>query len=113
MLGPTLGSGTRPRLDAGVLGVVDFFPPLAGEKSEAARWRALEVEEVEVDADGPIPVGIDGESAVLEPPLRFRVRPGALRVRIAHQHPGASPSADIPRGPLSGLRELGRIALGE
>ena len=26
-LGPTLGSGTRPHLDEGVLGIVDFHPP--------------------------------------------------------------------------------------
>ena len=29
-LGTSLGSGTRPRLDRGVLGVVDFRPPTAG-----------------------------------------------------------------------------------
>lgn len=109
LLGPTLGSGTRPRLDAGVLGVVDFHPPIAGQKSAAARWRELTMAELEVDCDAPVPVGIDGESVVLEPPLRFRIRPKALRVRIAHDHPGASPSADLPKSPLSGLVELLRI----
>jgi diacylglycerol kinase family enzyme len=111
-LGPTLGSGTRPRLDAGVLGVVDFVPPIAGSKAQAARWRELAVGELEVDADHAIPVGIDGEPLVLEPPLRFRIRSKALRVRISHRHPGASPSADVPRGPLSALKELTRIAVG-
>ncbi len=112
LLGPTLGSGTRPRLDAGVLGIVDFHPPIAGEKSGAARWQALELRELEVDADRPIALGIDGESVTMEPPLRFRIRPGALRARIAHQHPGASPSADLPHGPLSALKALARIAVG-
>jgi diacylglycerol kinase family enzyme len=112
LLGPTLGSGTRPRLDAGVLGVVDFHPPVAGERSDAARWNALEVPELEIDADGPVALGVDGESVTLEPPLRFRIRPKALRVRIAHQHPGASPSADLPKGPLSALKALIRIAMG-
>ena len=56
-----------------------------------------------------MPVGIDGEAVILEPPLRFRIRPAALRVRIARSHPGASPSADIPRGPLSGLEQLIRV----
>jgi diacylglycerol kinase family enzyme len=111
-LGPTLGSGTRPRLDAGVLGVVDFHPPIGGQNSEAARWRALEMAELEVECDSPVPVGIDGESLSLEPPLRFRVRPGALRVRIARRHPGASPSAEIPRGLPAALGALLRIARG-
>jgi diacylglycerol kinase family enzyme len=113
LLGPTLGSGTRPRLDTGLLGVVDFHPPIAGSRSGAARWRELTAPELTVESDGPIPVGVDGESLILEPPLRFRIRPKALRIRIAHKHPGASPSADIPRSPLSGLKQLGRIAWGK
>ncbi len=109
LLGPTLGSGTRPRMDEGVLGIVDFHPPIAAEGDALVRWRELKAAEFEVEADGPLPVGVDGESMNLEPPLRFRIRPGALRVRIACGHPGASPSADIPRGPLSGLEQLIRV----
>jgi diacylglycerol kinase family enzyme len=112
LLGPTLGSGTRPRLDRGVLGVVDFHPPAAGQKASAARWRELTTPELEVESDRPIPVGVDGEAMTLEPPLRFRIRPKALRVRIARDHPGASPSADIPRGPLSAFKQLLNIAAG-
>jgi diacylglycerol kinase family enzyme len=112
LLGPTLGSGTRPRLDEGVLGIVDFHPPVTGDAGATVRWRELKAAELEIAADGPVPVGIDGESINLAPPLRFRIRPRALRVRIAHSHPGASPSADLPAGPLSGLRELLRVALG-
>ena len=66
--------------------------------------------ELEIEADGPIPVGIDGESLTLEPPLRFRIRQRALRARIAREHPGASPSAEVPHGPLSVLKELLRVA---
>jgi diacylglycerol kinase family enzyme len=110
LLGPTLGSGTRQRLDTGLLGIVDFHPPIAGAKSEPARWRELTAPELVVESDGPIPVAVDGESLTLEPPLRFRIRPKALRVRIAQKHPGASPSADIPRGPVSGLKQLLRVA---
>ncbi len=113
LLGPTLGSGTRPRLDTGTLGVVDFHPPIAGEKSTTARWRELSTAELEIESATPtLPVGIDGESVVLEPPLRFRVRPQALRVRIAQDHPGASPSADMPRGPLRIIPALVAVALG-
>ncbi len=109
-LGPTLGSGTRPRLDEGVLGIVDFHPPIAGEASEAARWRELKAPELEIESDGPVPLGVDGESVTLEAPLRFRIRPKALRVRIAHGHPGASPSAEVPKGLISAFRALLRIA---
>ena len=37
--------------------------------------------------------GIDGEAVDLDAPLRFTIRPKALRVRISSRHPGASPSA--------------------
>ena len=50
--------------------------------------------------------------AVLDPPLRFSTRPGALKVRIARAHPGASPSAIEPDGVWSGLRALATIAVG-
>jgi hypothetical protein len=109
LLGPTLGSGTRPRMDEGILGIVDFHPPVASGGDAVVRWRELKATELEVDADGPLPVGIDGEAMILEPPLRFRVRPGALRVRIARDHPGASPSADLPAGALAGASALLRL----
>jgi diacylglycerol kinase family enzyme len=109
LLGPTLGSGTRPRLDGGVLGIVDFHPPGMGE--QVARWRELVASSLEIEADAPIPLGIDGEAMTLEPPLHFRIRPRALRVRIADDHPGASPSAEVPSGPLSVLKELLRVAV--
>ena len=50
--------------------------------------------------------------ARLEPPLRFGIRTRVLRVRIAPQHPGASPSARLPEGAIDGVRTLGRIAAG-
>jgi diacylglycerol kinase family enzyme len=109
-LGPTLGSGTRPHLDSGRLGIVDFAPPRAGEQPSAGRYRELSARELTVEAGEPVATGIDGEAVTLQPPLRFRVRPGALRVRIAPQHPGASPSSAVPRGPVAALRKLGRLA---
>ena len=110
-LGPTLGSGTRPRLDAGVLGIVDFHPPATGGR-DAARWRELSASEIEIRAAAPVAVGIDGEALALEPPLRFRSRPKALRARIARKHPGASPSATIPTGLGATLALLFRLAIG-
>ncbi|HEY2714585.1 MAG TPA: diacylglycerol kinase family protein [Solirubrobacterales bacterium] len=109
-LGPTLGSGTRPHLDSGRLGIVDFAPPKAGGAPNAGRYRELTARELTVEAGEPVATGIDGEAVTLESPLRFRIRPGALRVRIAPQHPGASPSSAVPRDPLAALRELGRLA---
>ena len=49
---------------------------------------------------------------MLTPPLTFRIRPGVLRVRIAPQHPGSSPSASAPEGMWAGVLELARIAFG-
>jgi diacylglycerol kinase family enzyme len=108
-LGPTLGTGTRPRLDSGLLGIVDFHPPTPGTGEQAARWRELTATTLEVEADGPIPVGVDGESLILEPPLRFRIRPRALRARVAREHPGASPSGDLPGRPMAVLKGLLRL----
>jgi hypothetical protein len=109
-LGPTLGSGTRPRLDAGVLGIVDFHPPASGGQ-DAARWRELRAGELEVHAGARVAVGIDGESLTLDPPLRFRSRPKALRARIARSHPGASPSAAVPASPAAILTQLFLLAV--
>lgn len=55
---------------------------------------------------------IDGEALVLDAPLHFRIRPGVLWVRIAREHPGASPSAIAPDGIRAGTVELARIAFG-
>jgi hypothetical protein len=56
--------------------------------------------------------GIDGEAVTLDPPLRFRIKPGVLRVRISPNHPGASPSAAIPGTARDGIRALVAIAAG-
>lgn len=98
-LGTLVGSGTRPRMDGGVLGVVSVGTRLK-------RWTA---EEFTVDSDAPVPVGVDGEALVMDPPLVFRSRPGALRVRIARAHPGASPSSDAPVNASAALVALIRI----
>ena len=45
-------------------------------------------------------------------PLRFRMLPGVLRVRIARKHPGASPSAIAPDGATDTVRALLGIAAG-
>ena len=112
-LGRAVGSGTRPRIDDGLLGITVMGAPADGGERRLERpWREWSAESFEVDADRPLPAGVDGEALVLDAPLRFRIRPGVLRVRIAHQHPGSSPSAMAPEGLRAGLVELVRIALG-
>jgi diacylglycerol kinase family enzyme len=96
-LGRPIGSGTRPQLDGGCLGIAVLVGDRRAEQGgRARRWRQWTAGTFQVDSDGPIPVGVDGEALVLDPPVRLVSRPGALRVRIAPQHPGASPSASQP-----------------
>jgi len=112
-LGRAVGSGTRPHIDDGLLGITVLGAPAYGGQRRPQRpWREWSAPSFEVDADRPLPAGVDGEALVLDAPLRFRIRPGVLRVRIAHQHPGSSPSAMAPEGFRAGLVELARIALG-
>jgi diacylglycerol kinase family enzyme len=113
-LGQPVGSGTRPRIDDGLLGITVASAPTGSGPGRLAQspWREWSAPEFEVDSNGPVPAGIDGEAVTLEAPLRFRIRPGVLRVRIARAHPGASPSAAIPEGPWKGLVALAGIAAG-
>jgi diacylglycerol kinase family enzyme len=114
-LGRALGSGTRPRIDDGLLGITVIGA--ISWQDEAGRalqrpWRAWSSPTFEVGSEKPIAAGIDGEAVVLDAPLEFRIRPKVLRVRVARQHPGASPSAMAPEGVGDGVVELVRIAFG-
>ncbi|TCC48971.1 diacylglycerol kinase [Kribbella capetownensis] len=112
-LGRAVGSGTRPRIDDGLLGITVMGAPAdAGQRHLERPWREWSAPSFEVDADRPLPAGVDGEALVFDAPLRFRIRPGVLRVRIAPQHPGSSPSALAPEGLRDGLAALVHIALG-
>ena len=109
-LGRALGSGTRPRLDRGTLGIATFGAGGDGGKHEGmSEWASATFE---VRSESPVPAGIDGEAVKLDPPLRFRTKPAALRVRIAPQHPGASPSALTPASPWAAVGALARIVVG-
>jgi diacylglycerol kinase family enzyme len=109
-LGTAVGSGTRPRIDDGMLGITVAAAPGGGPERLGQRpWREWSAPEFEVGSDRPLPAGIDGEAVTLDPPLRFRIKPRALRVRIAKRHPGASPSAAIPEGFWDSVRELGHL----
>ena len=89
-------SGTRPKLDSGRLGIIVLDAPDHGSHPPGRAWSAPYLE---VLAPAPVHAGIDGEAVDLGPPLRFAIRPKALRVRISSRHPGASPSAAQHRDP--------------
>ncbi|MGW7043052.1 diacylglycerol/lipid kinase family protein [Streptomyces avermitilis] len=114
------GLGRRERLESGVLGVLGVKVESAAEAAglllgrHATGLTVLTAREVLVDADRPeIDVGVDGEALVLPTPVRCRIEPGTLRVRVPRDRPGvpeATPPLDWRR-----LRKLaatvGRTAL--
>jgi diacylglycerol kinase family enzyme len=113
-LGRVIGSGTRPRIDGGELGVTVLKAPQEQPSPDGSRrrWQQWSAPSFDVTSSRPLPVGVDGEALVLDPPLRFVSRPGVLRVRIAPQHPGASPSASLPEGLSQALSRLFAVARG-
>jgi diacylglycerol kinase family enzyme len=107
-LGSGEGFGSRRRIDGGNLGIVAATFRSSSElarlvEAEAAgrSWRPpgwLEWADAsfELHSGQPVEIGIDGEALVLDPPIRFRTLPGALRVRISLTAPGYSPAAAAP-----------------
>jgi diacylglycerol kinase family enzyme len=86
------GPATRPRLDTGRLGIL--VARLADRAAATAlgprRHRDLlewTESRFEIRSSGPVPVGVDGEALVLDPPLRFASLPQALRVRLPRNAP--------------------------
>jgi diacylglycerol kinase family enzyme len=75
---PPRPPGRRPALDTGRLGVLVLHAPAHG-KTPGRAWTA---EQLEVKASAPVHAGIDGEPVEVAPPLRFIVRPRALRVLL-------------------------------
>ncbi len=123
-LSSVTGFGSRRRLDAGTLGVATLtihrtadvnrlvVLEAAGHPERFAGWRQWAASRLEVRGAPPLVVAIDGETRTCEPPLRFLIRPRALRMRIALGQSGASPA--FLRAPLavSTLVGLWRVALG-
>jgi diacylglycerol kinase family enzyme len=110
-----IGTGTRPRLNGGLLGVTVFGPAGKADVANAQSrlpWHEWSSPEFTVESGRDVAAGIDGEAVVLDAPLRFASHPGVLAVRIARQHPGASPSAGLPDSPVEALRSLARIGAG-
>jgi diacylglycerol kinase family enzyme len=92
-----LVTGTRPSLTSGRLGILVLDRPdhtTPGGREPGRAWTATSLN---VDAPGPVPAGVDGESVELNPPLQLVILPAALRVRISSRHPGVSPSGRVTR----------------
>ncbi|MEV2192738.1 diacylglycerol kinase family protein [Streptomyces phaeochromogenes] len=89
------GLGYRERLESGLLGVLGIKVENAAEAAglllgvHSTGLTVLTAREVVVDADLPeVEVGVDGEAFVLPTPVRCRIEPGALRVRVPRNRPG-------------------------
>jgi diacylglycerol kinase family enzyme len=126
------GTGTRPRLDTGQLGIfaarlrgaggvarlvtLSTIGRSLGSESQHRRlsgvlqWSCLEFE---IHASAPVAVGLDGEALVLDAPLRFVALPGALRVRVPRHASGVSPAAGAVTLTRRNVWALVRIAAGQ
>jgi diacylglycerol kinase family enzyme len=124
-LGHPEGFGSRRGLDAGALGIVVARLQSPGEAARFARmqaagrtrrprgWVEWTDTSFEVRSAAPVEVGIDGEAMLLDPPIRFRILPGALRVRIPPRAPGYSPAAAVPTPGWATLTALWQTATGQ
>jgi diacylglycerol kinase family enzyme len=94
-MGDIAGLGRRARLDRGTLGMFAITVSSAAQAAGLLRGRnsrgltSLAGREVVIDADtAQIPVGVDGEALQLDTPVRCRIQPAALRVRVPRDRPG-------------------------
>lgn len=104
-----LDVNTRPRLDAGQLGIISLRMPertserqflralASGRPERYEGFNAWTTSSFEVTSGSALSVGLDGEALDLEPPLRFQSRPRVLRVRLPRHAVGYSPAARIER----------------
>jgi diacylglycerol kinase family enzyme len=76
--------GPRARIDGGVLGVAVLENPVDAADGSAVEpgWRERWCTRLELIADAPVLADVDGIMRRLQPPLRFRCVPGALRLRL-------------------------------
>ena len=66
----------------------------------------------EVESGSPIEVGLDGETQVMDSPLRFSIRPDPVRVRLPRSAIGYSP-AGRTLGWAGSSRALWAVLLGK
>ncbi|MEU7384292.1 diacylglycerol kinase family protein [Streptomyces sp. NPDC042207] len=98
------GLDRRAQLDSGLLGVLAARAETPAETAARLRsgqthglTRLATPDDVVVHADVPVvPVGLDGEAVTLPTPVRCRISPRTLRVRVPHHRPGAAPAGRPP-----------------
>jgi diacylglycerol kinase family enzyme len=117
------GRSSRPHLDTHQLGVItlvlgkkgnatSFLAALAtGHPERFAGLTSWALPTFEVTSGGSIDVALDGETTVMEPPLRFSIRPAPVRVRLPKHAIGYSPAA-IALGLSHAARQLWGVVLG-
>lgn len=95
--GDIAGLGRRTRLDRGKLGVVGVMVGSARQAvgllrgTHAAGLVLLAAKKIEITADAfQIQVGIDGEAVTMRTPVQCTILPGALRVWVPRDRPGAA-----------------------
>jgi diacylglycerol kinase family enzyme len=123
-LGSGEGFGSRRSIDGGNLGIVaatfrssSEIARLVEAQAAGRTWRPPGWVEwadgsFELNSSQPVEIGIDGEAMVLDPPIRFRTLPAALRVRIPLGAPGYSPAAAAPTKGWATIPALLRAAAG-
>jgi diacylglycerol kinase family enzyme len=116
------GSGTRERMDGGVLGVASLTVSgpadvqkllglnATGRIRRFPGWLEWTTTRFQVDSEAPVEVGVDGEALMLDPPLVFETKPGVLRVRIPSHALGVSPAGRSPS--LLAMQDVWLRALG-
>jgi len=95
VIGASLDSAQRRRMDTGLLGVVAVTAKTGseaaslltlsavGQRRRSQFWHEFTATDFEVSSrSGTIAAGIDGEALMLQSPLRFRIHPKGLRLRL-------------------------------
>ena len=114
--------GKRERLDRGELGVLMLEIPdakgvakfatlyAAGTVNRYEGWEQWEAAQFRVGSGSSVPIGVDGETIAMEPPLEFTIHRGAFTVAVP---PGTPYGPGVsPLGTKQGLSRLWAVAMG-
>jgi diacylglycerol kinase family enzyme len=96
-LGRRAPRGARPTLAGGRLGIIVIDTPAPGHPPSGRAWSATQLE---VEAPETVHAGLDGEAVELSPPLKFAIRPRALRIWMPRSGGDRRRPPRPARGPL-------------